>query len=136
VCGLDCYVQVDALEPDTAETTMSEPRKKMALMARDNDIEGVRRLLDEGVDPAADTERNRTVRPRDDLCLSIVPSFLSLDVTEVLLTTILQGWTALHRAAMKGFLPLARLLVVRAPHLLEIRDSVSSCVRRHVCVCV
>ena len=46
--------------------TMSKPRKKMVVMARDNDIEGITHLLDEGVDPAAEEERDY-VRPRDDL---------------------------------------------------------------------
>jgi hypothetical protein len=57
---------------------MSAPRKSMAYLALDNDITGITRLLDEGVDPAADVERDDMVRPRDDPCLSMVPSFLSV----------------------------------------------------------
>jgi hypothetical protein len=49
----------------------------MCEMARDNDIEGITRLLDEDVDPAADTERDGyAIRFLDDPCLSMVPSFL------------------------------------------------------------
>jgi hypothetical protein len=99
----------------------------MVVVARDNDIEGITRLLDECVDPAADEERHY-VRLRGDPCLSMVPFLGCLDVTEVLLTTTLQGMTALHSAAYKGFLALARLLMERAPHLLEMRDGVSGCV--------
>jgi hypothetical protein len=57
---------------------MSKPRKKMAVMAQHNDIEGITRLLDEGVDPAAEEERDYAVRLRDDPCLSKVPSFLGV----------------------------------------------------------
>ena len=60
-----------------AEPTMSEPRAAMAYMADDNDIEGITRLLDEGVDPAAEEEVAYNVRPRDDPCL-VIPSFLSV----------------------------------------------------------
>ena len=41
---------------------MGEPRKSMVVVARDNDIEGITHLLDEGVDPAADEERGLAVR--------------------------------------------------------------------------
>jgi hypothetical protein len=88
---------------------MSKPRKKMAVMAKHNDIEGITRLLDEGVDPAAEEERDAGVH-----------------------YTTLQGVTALHWAAIKGFLVLVRLLVERVPHLLEMRDNVSGCVTTYV----
>ena len=57
---------------------MSKPRKKMAVMAEHNDIEGITRLLDEGVDPAAEEGRYYAVRLRDDPCLPMVPSFLGV----------------------------------------------------------
>ena len=38
-------------------TMMSRRRRKMYWMAHDNDVEGITRLLDEGVNPAADEER-------------------------------------------------------------------------------
>ena len=38
-------------------TTMGERRGRMFLMARDNDMAGIARLLDEGVNPAANEER-------------------------------------------------------------------------------
>jgi hypothetical protein len=44
-----------------SSTTMSH-RQPMWWMARDNDLEGITRLLDEGVDPAADEERESGVR--------------------------------------------------------------------------
>jgi hypothetical protein len=108
-----------------ADTPMSEsePRPKMACMAEDNDIAGVVRLLDEGVDPAADEERDM-VRLRDDLCLYLVPFLECLDITGVL-TTALQGRTALHCAASKGSVHLVRLLVERAPQLLKTTTAVS-----------
>jgi hypothetical protein len=112
---------------------MSGPRKKMYGMAEDNDIAGITRVLDEGVDPAAFPERYYGVRPRDDPCLSMVP-FLDclLGCHGRVADDTLQNATALHCAADKGLLPLARLLVERAPHLLEEKDSVSGCVRQHV----
>jgi hypothetical protein len=57
---------------------MSALREKMAFMALVNDIESITRLLDEGVDPAAEEERDEMVRPRDDPCLPMVPSLLSV----------------------------------------------------------
>jgi hypothetical protein len=70
------------------------------------------------------------------ICVSLwVPFIEFLDLMKAsVANTILQVGTALHRATYKGFLPLARLLVERAPHLLETSDTVSACVRLHVCV--
>jgi hypothetical protein len=52
--------------------------EKMYNMALFNDIEGITRLLDEGVDPAAEENLDSFVRFLDDPCLSMVPSFLGV----------------------------------------------------------
>jgi hypothetical protein len=60
-------------------------RKTMFEMARDNDIETIARLLDEGVDPHAGEERNYSVSLLDELCQrhSIVSFlFVVLNVNE------------------------------------------------------
>jgi hypothetical protein len=80
-------------------------RKKMSVMARDGDEEGIARLLDEGVDPAAPEE-----------CL--VSGRVVFDSVEMTVD-VQRSQTALHMASWKGYMSLVRLLVERAPQLLE-----------------
>ena len=76
------------------------------------DIDGISRLLDEGVDPAAPEE----CMVRRGLCVRL--SWLALQ----------GGSTALLRAAVKCRMSVVRLLVERASHLLEARNWVSGIV--------
>ena len=79
-------------------------------MARDGDEEGIARLLDEGVDPAAWEECD-------------VSAWEMFDYVEMTVD-VKDGWTALHWASARGHLSLVRLLVERARQLLEMRDVV------------
>ena len=79
-------------------------------MARDGDEEGIARLLDEGVDPAAPEECSVSGRE----------VFDSVEMT----VDVQGGTTALHEASAKGHVSLVRLLVERARQLLEMGDVV------------
>jgi hypothetical protein len=82
----------------------------MCWMGREGDVEGLSRLLDEGVDPIDRREREPVSH---DLCNCLLQQALQYSIT------------ALHVAAKLCRLAVVRLLVERAPHLLEARDRVS-----------
>ena len=108
-----------------SSTTMSH-RKPMWWMAYDNDLECITRLLDEGVDPAADEERAVCLMMGH--CTGWTGGRVSLwcVVDGVQQNGVQQnGSTALHLAAMEGYLALVQLLVERAPQLFELTTTVS-----------
>ena len=76
------------------------------------DEDGITRLLDEGVDPAAPEECN-WVSGRE-----------VFDSVEMTVAVQYGSLTVLHYASHKGHVSLVRLLVERAPQLLEKRDEV------------
>jgi ankyrin repeat protein len=80
----------------TALALKMSDHENMYEMALHNDIEGITRLLDEGVNPAA-----------ADQCL-------------------FTSQTALHVAASRGYVDLASLLMDRAPHLCGITSRAGS----------
>jgi hypothetical protein len=86
----------------------------MCRMGAFGDAEGISRLLDEGVDPS-------TLDECDGVSLwSVFPS---------LMVSVFQDLrTALHWAAIRCHMPVVRLLVDRAPHLLDAKNYVSGTV--------